>query len=213
MQANSQPRTVSHDFARGKFQIIHHELPRRVARDLQRDDRTGSEPTKFAQRHPLMTQADRCLDGELRDARQFPFERSARRSNFQFHGGGVQDRNPAATSAMRRRLCVPRNSIGARKDETCWKLTFPAVEADMTGQHLTTQAQRPRPRWSLIATEARWPGSLQRMVRVRCPSHPIFLFVNSPTRVRPVSQRTATATIHNNANSKSKTAKTLKLRK
>src|SRR6266568_993691 len=32
-------------------------------------------------------------------------------------------------------------------------------------RRLTTQAQRPGPRDAWIATEARWPGSLQRMVR------------------------------------------------
>gem|GEM_PF-6633218 len=33
--------------------------------------------------------------------------------------------------------------------------------------HLTTQAQRPGPRDATIATVARWPGSLQRIVRPR----------------------------------------------
>jgi hypothetical protein len=42
--------------------------------------------------------------------------------------------------------------------------------------HLTTQAQRPGPRGRAIATRARWPGSLQRLVRplrtVKMESHP-----------------------------------------
>src|SRR6266487_3571722 len=37
------------------------------------------------------------------------------------------------------------------------------IESNING--LTTQAQRPGPRDAWIATGARWPGSLQRMVR------------------------------------------------
>jgi hypothetical protein len=41
----------------------------------------------------------------------------------------------------------------------------------------TTQAQRPGPRDATIATGARWPGSLQRMVRpltLKLENHKLF---------------------------------------
>ncbi len=36
---------------------------------------------------------------------------------------------------------------------------------ELKASHLTPQAQRPGPRDAAIASGARWPGSLQRMVR------------------------------------------------
>ena len=53
---------------------------------------------------------------------------------------------------------------------------------------LTTQAQRPGPREAWIATRARWPGSLQRMVRPRfvAASHWLVL---APKNDRSESRR------------------------
>src|SRR4029077_18314807 len=52
---------------------------------------------------------------------------------------------------------------------------------------LTTQAQRPGPREAWIATTARWPGSLQRMVR---PRH-FIATKTQPAQIRaPMSTRT-----------------------
>src|SRR5213075_1765001 len=76
----------------------------------------------------------------------------------------------------------PRRAIvPALKNWRLWNLSGGCRSDEATNQHaqqkqmvwnahgvcsgLTTQAQRRRPRGAPIATRARWPGSLQRLVR------------------------------------------------
>ena len=120
-QADPQSRSASHDFAGRQFQIIHNQLPGRVARDLQRDDRTGSEPAKCVQRHPPTTQTDRSPDRKICDARQVSFECSASRPRFQFQGCGFHDHDPVATSAATSQLSTRgfhRRAAGRNLQET-----------------------------------------------------------------------------------------------
>ena len=56
---------------------------------------------------------------------------------------------------------------------------------------LTTQAQRPGPRDAWIATGARWPGSLERMVRPLCVMSHVLLADKTPCRhAAELSRRT-----------------------
>jgi hypothetical protein len=60
---------------------------------------------------------------------------------------------------------LPRENVV--KNDLAWQITQDHA-ASWRGLGLTTQAQRPGPREAWIATGARWPGSLQRMVRPLC---------------------------------------------
>jgi hypothetical protein len=71
------------------------------------------------------------------------------------HSCGNNRKNPPRELVVR--LSIQRRTSDAQ----------PLTSATQNAGRVTTQAQRPGPRDAWIATTARWPGSLQRMVRPR----------------------------------------------